>query len=114
MAKTALAIQKERQETAIAEMTPDLKKVYKKIKSKTEAMEKGKVLAAYEVGEYVIEVTANERKYGEAAVATLAIALGNQFVKNQLWDFRQLANSYTRSQIEKLVEVLFPQLRHFG
>lgn len=100
---SALTIQKERQKAALDEMSSDLKKVYKQIKSKTDAISKNVILAMYDVGELVQQVTRNERKYGEAAVPTLAVALGKQWSANQLWDYRQLANSWTRAGIEKLV-----------
>lgn len=101
---TELSIEKQQQKAALADMTPELREIYEEIKTKQESMVKNTVLSTYEVGELVARATTNKTKYGEAAVETLAAALGKHYTASDLYKYRALAKAYTREQIEKLVE----------
>lgn len=60
------------------------------------------VMGRYELGEIVAKFTKNEANYGEEAVPNLAAVLGED--PNNLWQYRQFAGTYSRSEVEALLE----------
>lgn len=60
------------------------------------------VIGRYELGEIVAKFTNNEANYGEEAVPSLAAVLDED--PNNLWQYRQFVGSYTRSEVEALLE----------
>ncbi len=95
---------KKEQDAAIAEMSPELKEVHEAIKKEVKSLTDANIMARYRVGKHVAVVTGNERKYGESAVATLAIALGGTVSDTMLWEYRRLANSFTETGLKKMMD----------
>lgn len=102
------------QEKALIPLTPEQRKayeelgpagqvVYKKIRTKAFNLAKLDVLTRWEIGEIVRDATNNERKYGADIVGKLAKALGGENSEVELYQYRQLANVYSREQVERLI-----------
>jgi hypothetical protein len=60
------------------------------------------ILGRYDLGDIVARFTKNEANYGEEAVPNLALILGEE--ANALWQYRQFVGTYTRGQVEALME----------
>jgi hypothetical protein len=60
------------------------------------------VMGRYDLGEIVAKFTKNEANYGEEAVPNLASVLGED--PNNLWQYRQFAGTYSRREVEALLE----------
>lgn len=62
------------------------------------------ILVYHEIGALILDVIANEGRYGEKAVPNLAKALAGEWTENELWARRAFADAYTKSELEGLLE----------
>ena len=90
---------------AVRNMKPALRSLCERIKARREEIREKRVLF-YETGEAVIKVKSNQHKYGENAVAELAVGLGmNPDPKrNTLTKARYIASAWTRQKIIALMK----------
>jgi len=100
MAKSTIALTTE-QKKLFQMMPKPLQAMAAKMKRATDEIVSHEVLGKYGLGEEVRRVTNNERKYGEAAVPTLAAFLGEH--PNVLWDCQRFCNAYTRTEVERMI-----------
>lgn len=91
------------QQRAYEELSPEGQAVFRKIRAKAFSLAKLDIMTRWEIGEIVREVTNNERKYGKGIVEQLAKALGGENSQNELYQYRLLANTYTKEHLERLI-----------
>lgn len=101
MAKSTIALSTE-QRQLFQELPKPLQPVAAKMKTAFDEIASVSVLGLYDIGEQVAVVTGNERKYGEAAVESLAVFLGR--LPQELYQYRQFSNAYTRAEVETLLK----------
>lgn len=101
MITTVLA--RKKQDELVKGMNSDLRKVYSAIIKEFDGLIDTNIMARYRIGCHVSAVTNNERKYGEAAVSTLAQSLGGTISDTMLWEFRQLANAFSEKMLEDIL-----------
>lgn len=83
-------------------MLPALAKVAARLGKVERKLNRGTILARYDMGSKLIEVVCDEDKYGTESLPKLAVYLHRKTL--ELDDLRCLARTYTREQIEQLID----------
>lgn len=100
---TTTALARKKQDDLVKGMNSDLRKVYSAINKEFDGLIDTNIMARYRIGRHVSAVTDNERKYGEAAVSTLAQALGGTISDTMLWEFRRLATAFSEEMLKDIL-----------
>lgn len=91
------------QQTALEAMSAPVRNVFDRIRATLSNMVRTDIMARHAVGMMVHEVKSNERKYGQNVIGQYAKALGGAYTEVELYQYRALAVTYTKEQLEKLL-----------
>jgi len=85
----------------VDQMSPELRKVYDRIRDRLVKVAQNDVMARYDVGTMILAVMANESKYGARAAEQLAKAL--DITKAVLYLHTKVASSWTREDLQATI-----------
>ena len=87
---------------AMSDMTPALKTVFTEIRDLLAKVDKGNILARWEIGDKVNKALGDGDKYGEQAAEKLAGALSIDV--QELYHCRQFVMTYDKAEVQKILE----------
>lgn len=93
-----------KQQKLVAQMTPELKKVFDRIQKGWIAASKADVMTRYDWGTMIAKIrnTPRTEVYGEGAVKQLAEALGAD--TRNLYQYADIASAWTRDEVTGIIE----------